>query len=121
VPEIDVLGQFVALYVNANDFADAFAHFPETPTPDEEARLICYANLCVLAELLEVQSARTRPEERATEMLLNRIREWLVPPTYVSLVEGEDQLERYRSILEQIKWRFQFNDHPSAFRILEGN
>jgi hypothetical protein len=115
VPEIDVLGRFVALYVNANDFADAFAHFPETPTPDQEGRLICYANLCVLAELLEVQSARTGPEERSTELLLHRLRELLVPPSYTTLVEGEDQLERYRSILEQIKWRFPTGDSDALF------
>src|SRR5207249_12042127 len=32
VTELSAGGHFVAFYVNANDFADAFAHFPEQPT-----------------------------------------------------------------------------------------
>jgi len=107
VAELSAGGHFVAFYVNANDFADAFAHFPEQPAADDEARLTCYANLCVLADLLAVQSARAgQANERATEMLLTHVQRWLVPDTYTTLVDGEDQLERYRTILEQIKWKF---------------
>jgi hypothetical protein len=58
VAELPIKNQFTALYVNANDFADAFARFPENPTAEEEGRLVCYANLCVLGDLLTVQSAR---------------------------------------------------------------
>lgn len=107
VTALPTRSQFVALYVNANDLADVFTHFPERPTSDDEARLICYANLCVLADLLSVQSARAgRMGERATDALLLLVQRWLVPETYVALVEGEDRLERYRTILEQIKWTF---------------
>ncbi len=107
VAELSAGGHFVAFYVNANDFADAFAHFPEQPAADDEARLTCYANLCVLADLLAVQSARAgQANERATDMLLKHVQRWLVPDTYTTLVDGEDQLERYRTILEQIKWKF---------------
>lgn len=107
VTELSAGGHFVAFYVNANDFADAFEHFPEEPTVDDEARLTCYANLCVLADLLAVQSARAgRQNESATDTLLKHVQRWLVPDEDATLVDGEDRLEQYRSILEQIKWRF---------------
>jgi len=107
VAELSAGGRFVAFYVNANDFADAFAHFPEQPAADDEARLTCYANLCVLADLLAVQFARAgRPDGRATDTLLKHVQHWLVPDTYATLVEGEDRLERYRTILEEVKWKF---------------
>jgi len=99
--------QFVALYVNANDFADAFAHFPEKPQPEDEERLTCYANLCVLADLLEVQSARAgRRREGITDAFLSMVQRLLVPENFSYLVDGEDRLERYRAVLEQIKWMF---------------
>ena len=99
--------QFVGLYVNANDFADVFSRFPEEPTKDDEARLICYANLCVLADLLAVQSARIgRLEEPPIREFLELVEGWLVAKGEVQLIEGEDRLERYRTILEQIKWTF---------------
>ena len=99
--------QFVALYVNANDFADVFTRFPKEPTSDDEARLVCYANLCVLADLLAVQSARMgHPGEPPTKEFLDLVKHWLVPETHVSLIEGEDRLEQYRTLLEQIKWTF---------------
>jgi hypothetical protein len=107
VVDLPIGGRFVAFYVNANDIADAFAHFPEQPAADEEARLTCYANLCVLADLLAVQSARIgKSAERAMDTLLMQVQRWLVPDAYTTLVDGEDRLERYRTILEQIKWKF---------------
>lgn len=116
VDELPVRGRFVALYVNANDFADAFAHFPEKPTSDDEGRLTCYANLCVLADLLAVQSARAgRLREKATDALLELVQRWLVPDAYATLVEGEDRLEKYRSVLEQIKWSFPGNSKTEVF------
>ena len=87
--------QFVALYVNANDFAETFAHFPEKPRPEDEARLTCFANLCVLSDLLEVQSARAgRLSEGITDAFLAMVQRWFVPETYHYLVDGEDRLER---------------------------
>lgn len=107
VAEMPVRDRFTALYVNANDFADAFARFPEHPTAEDEARLVCYANLCVLGDLLTVQSARAgRLSDGATDTLLELVRRWLVPDTSSVLVAGEDRLERYRAILEQHKWFF---------------
>jgi len=107
VPELNVGGRFAALYVNANDFADAFAHFPENPTPEDERRLTCYANLCILGDLLTVQSARAgRGLDTATSGLLSVVQRWLVPETFNALIVGEDRLERYRAVLEQVKWTF---------------
>lgn len=108
VQELSTQARFVALYVNANDFADAFSHFPEKPSSDDEARLICYANLCILADLLAVLSARSgrKIEQHAPEKLLGLVKIWLINTSNVTLIEGEDKLERYRTILEQIKWKF---------------
>jgi hypothetical protein len=115
VTESPIRERFVAFYVNANDFADPFARFPECPTADDEARLVCYANLCVLGDLLTVQSARTgRSGEGASDALLELVQRWLVPEEFSGLVIGEDRLERYRGILEQHKWRFP-GSKPDAF------
>lgn len=116
VTELSAGGHFVAFYVNANDFADAFAHFPEQPTAGDEARLTCYANLCVLADLLAVQSARTgRANERTNDMFLMYVQHSIVPEKNVTLVDGEDRLERYRTILEQIKWKFTSQESTNFF------
>jgi hypothetical protein len=107
VTDLATRGQFVALYVNANDFADAFAYFPDRPTPDDEARLTCFANLCVLSDFLAVLSARAgRLSERAADELLALVKPWLLSDAYANLVESEDRLERYRAVLEEIKWAF---------------
>jgi hypothetical protein len=116
VEELPIKGQFAALYVNANDIADAFAHFPENPTAQDEARLICYANLCVLSDLLTVQSARAgRLGEVASDPLLSLVQRWLVPETFNVLIVGEDRLERYRAILEQVKWTFPSSRSTNLF------
>ena len=59
VEDLPVANQFVGFYVNANDFADAFSHFPTNPNEEEQQRLFCYANLCVLSDVLAVQAARS--------------------------------------------------------------
>jgi hypothetical protein len=108
VVNLPVAQEFVAFYVNANDFADAFANFPDQPSEGDVARLTCYGNLCILADLLAVQSAHTAKSKGCcTEMLLEQVRKWLVPDNESTpLVSGEDKLERYRTTLEQVKWRF---------------
>ena len=116
VAELPVSGSFTALYVNANDFADAFARFPEKPTGEDEARLICYANLCVLGDLLTVQSARAgRLRDAASDGLLALVQHLLVPETYNMLIMGEDRLERYRGVLGQIKWSFPASKRDALF------
>lgn len=116
VPELPILGTFAALYVNANDFADAFARFPEQPTERDEGRLTCYANLCVLSDLLTVESARAgRLRVAPSDSLMQLVQQLLVPSTYKMLVMGEDRLERYREILEEIKWSFPDSRQSSYF------
>jgi hypothetical protein len=116
VPDLPIQSRFVALYVNANDFADAFARFPDAPSFGDEQRLICYANLCILADLLAVQSARAgRFQEAAPDALLSLVQRWLVPDTYTTLLVGEDRLERYRTVLEQIKWMFAGGGGKNSF------
>lgn len=108
--------RFAGLYVNANDIADAFSHFPERPSSADEERLTCYANLCVLGDLLTVQSARAgKLKDQAPDALLQLVQRWLVPDTFNVLVVGEDRLERYRAILEQIKWSFPRKSGSSLF------
>ena len=111
VEELQVRDKFAALYVNANDFADAFARFPERPDAKSESRLICYAHLCILADLLTVQSARAgRLGERPSDALLALVQRWLVPDTFNSLLIGEDRLEGPRNrrtsqvVFSGVKW-----------------
>lgn len=107
VAELSSDGHVAALYVNANDFADAFAQYPGKPSRRDEGRLICYANLCVLGDLLTVQSARVGTlGEPNNDELLALVHGWLVSNQETTLLVGEDRLERYRSVLEEIKWRF---------------
>jgi hypothetical protein len=116
VPMMPGREKFTALYVNANDFADAFAHFPEDPAASDEAHLTCYANLCVLSELLAVESGRAGSfDEEPSDSLLQVVHDWLVPETYDALIVGENRLERYRAVLEQIKWRFPVGNLAESF------
>lgn len=55
--------QIVAFYVNANDFADAFAHYPEQPNAATVSKLVCYTHLCILGDLLAVESSRRKLSE----------------------------------------------------------
>ena len=99
--------ELVAFFVNANDFADAFSRFPESPTAKQEQNLVCFANLCVLSDVLSVLSARAaRNAENTSEAFVDFVKSILVAPSSKELVQGEDRLERYRSVLEEIKWSF---------------
>jgi hypothetical protein len=116
VAGVGASSSFVALYVNANDFADAFAHFPEDPSPEDQQRLTCYANLCILGDLLVVQSSRAgRLGELAPGGLLAFVQRLLIPSTDTNLVVGEDSLERCRVMLEQVKWTFQPKGRSNHF------
>ncbi len=99
---------FVGLYVNANDISDAITYFPHKPDSRMSGRLVCYANLCIFADLLAVQAARfIRYQEPPSDELIRLLQEWFSDvPGKQRLVVGEDPLERYRSLLERIKWRF---------------
>lgn len=105
---------FAALYVNANDIADAFAHYPKVPTEEDERRLICYTHLCLLADLLAVESARQTKGNMPTSEILEFVGELLTSAREPLLV-GEDRLEHYRACLEQIKSRFSRNREGDRF------
>ena len=102
-----VAKELVAFFVNANDFADAFSRFPDLPTAKEEQNLVCFANLCVLSDVLSVLSARAARDPNDTpESFLDFVKQILAFPDSKELLQGEDRLERYRSALEEIKWSF---------------
>ena len=106
VEDLPVAKQFVGFYVNANDFADAFSHFPTDPNEEEQRRLFCYANLCVLSDVLAVQAARSgKHSEHISDDLLDIVAKLLVHDPAV-LAKGEDRLERYRTTIEDLKWEF---------------
>ena len=110
VEGLDALGQYVALYVNANDYTDAFAHFPDNASAGEQSLLCCYANLSILAELLAVESARAgKFKGHSPDRLLEYVTKLLSTNTEVSLLEGEDRLEHCRAMLERAKWLFPHN------------
>lgn len=107
VDELGTLENYAALYVNANDYADAFSHFPSQPSSQDESLLCCYANLSILAELLAIESARAgQLHGQTSDRLLDNVSHLIFPETQLPLVEGEDRLERFRAALERIKWRF---------------
>ena len=108
--------ELVAFFVNANDFADAFSRFPDSPTAKQEQDLICFANLCVLSDVLSVLSARAaRNAENTPEAFVDFVKSILISPSSKELVQGEDRLERYRAVLEEIKWSFLGTECNSAF------
>jgi hypothetical protein len=108
--------EFVAFYVNANDIADAFSTFPHASSQDHAGRLICYFNLCVLSDLLAVESARSAKRMSTPSMpLLAILKELFDPSDQRPLVQGESQLERFRSTLESVKWKFHQGSVSSFF------
>lgn len=108
---------FTGLYVNANDIADAFSSFPSLPSQEQARQLICYANLCVLSDFLAIQSARRGQfNEAVPEPLISIMRMLLAGDSEPQpLVVGEDPLDRYRSLLERIKWSFLRGVEPNVF------
>ena len=108
--------ELAAFFINANDFADAFSSFPESSNPKQEGDLICFANLCVLSDVLTVLSARAvRLSEEVPDTILDFVKSILISSDAKGLLQGEDRLERYRSVLEEIKWSFPEPDFSSAF------
>ena len=105
-PVENVNTDFVGFYVNSNDIAAAFSSFQKKFDQKVSERLICYANLSILSDLLTVQSARCGKNEEPTKELLDNVKNWLIGNDLRPLVTGENELEYYRSILEEIKWKF---------------
>lgn len=98
---------FVGFYINSNDVADAFSSFQRLSNIKTSERLICYANLSLLSDILTVQSARcAKLQEEPTNELLDNLKKWLLRDKSKTLVTGENALEHYRSVLDQIKDQF---------------
>ena len=108
---------FAGFYINSNDIADAFPNFPSKPSQRSKDKLICYANLCVLSDLLAVLTARkAKRDEDAPDALVQLIRGWLLKSSSAHpLISGENPLENLRSQLESIKWRFPQDERAASF------
>ncbi len=103
----DPRSDLVGFYVNANDMADAFPDFQD-PLPGIRDKLIRYANLCVLGDVLAVLAARkAKHNEEAPSAFIRIVQNWLSrTEETVPLVTDESALENLRSQLEDIKWAF---------------
>ena len=107
-PVGDASNNFVGIYVNANDISDGFSHFPDDPEATQIANLYCFTHLCILSDLLAVESALSRhPGNQPSAALVTLIRSWLGPPSKaVPIIADENYLERLRSQLEELKNTF---------------
>ncbi len=107
-PIDDNLTSFVGIYVNANDISDAFSVFPDTPDERAISDLICYTHLCILSDILAVEAAKARTGEiQSLPRLIQLLKEWLGQPRSAApLIAEENQLERHRALLEQLKHSF---------------
>jgi hypothetical protein len=105
---LNAVTPFAALYVNANDFADAFAAYPASPSAADTASLICYANICVLSDFMAVIAARqVKLEEVPSTQLLTSLEALLMPAEPPApVIALENVVDRLRYVLERIKWSF---------------
>ena len=108
---------FVGLYVNANDISDAFSRFPENPDQALVSRLYCFTHLCILSDLLAVESAHSRMRRsKTTSDLLDLLTRWFGRPHEALPIIGEEnQLERFRAVLEQVKNSFLVGPELTSF------
>jgi hypothetical protein len=107
-PVDDIAESFVGIYVNANDISDAFSVFPEGPDERAVADLVCYVHLCILSDFLAVEAAQARLRGLQPSLeLIRLLADWLGQPTHgAPIIARENQLERHRASLEQIKNSF---------------
>ena len=110
---------FVGIYVNANDISDCFSRFPDDPEASQIAKLHCFTHLCILSDLLAIESALSRrPDNQPSAALVTLIYSWLGRPNNaVPIIAEENYLERLRTQLEQLKTAFiadaEVNDFPA--------
>jgi len=98
---------FVAFYINANDFSDAFPNFPESPAKRDQTNLICYANLCILSDVLSVQSAYcVKNSSVINSVVIDFLNSLLSMNNKSPIAVGENEVEHYSSQLEIIKAQF---------------
>jgi hypothetical protein len=97
---------FVGFYVNANDFADAFAHYPEDPSPNDHVKLIAYANLCFIDDILAVLAIRAAKLGESTDTAFLTFISRLIAREEPPLLVGEDYIEETRGLVQEAKWTF---------------
>jgi len=114
VPGLEEKG-FVGFYVNANDLADAFPNFPSSPTPDEAGELICFANLCVVADFVSVVASRISPDNQTSVSRFCDLLCTLVGQgrAQANALEGENEVDYWRNLIEDYKWSFLKDAAPS--------
>ena len=91
---------FVGFYINANDISDAFSRFPDNPEQALVSNLYCFTHLCILADVLAVESAQLRVRgSRPSSDLLELLGRWLGhPENSAPIIADENQLERFRAL-----------------------
>lgn len=107
-PIDDSTTSFVGIYINANDISDAFSVFSDAPDESAVADLFCFTHLCILSDFLAVEAAQARIGRlQSSPALIQLLADWLGRPKNAApnLAE-ENQLERHRALLEQIKNSF---------------
>jgi len=99
---------FAGIYINANDISDAFSVFSDAPDAGALSDLFCYAHLCILADFLSVEAAHARLQGvQSSPTLIQLLTDWLGQPRHAApIIAEENQLERHRALLEQIKNSF---------------
>lgn len=107
-PIDDIKASFVGIYVNANDISDAISVFSQAPDEQAIADLYCYTHLCILSDFLGVEAAQARSGgSTSSPELIQLLTDWLGRPQYPApAIADENQLERHRALLEQIKNSF---------------
>ncbi len=107
-PIDDTPTSFVGIYVNANDISDAFSVFSDAPDESAIADLFCYTHLCILSDFLAVEAAQARlGGVQSSPELIQLLTDWLGRPMHTApVIAEENQLERHRAVLEQIKNSF---------------
>ncbi len=113
----DALAPFVGIYVNVNDISDAFARFPDSPNDDLISRLYCFTHLCILSDVLAVESAYARIKQfKTSSNLVDLLTAWFGRPSEsIPVIGDENQLERFRAVLEKIKNSFLVSLEITAF------
>ena len=116
-PIDDTTDPFVGIYVNANDISDAFSTFSDSPNDNAVTEIFCYTHLCILSDFLAVEAAQTRVGGlQSSPDLIQLLDDWLGKPTRSApAIAEENQLERHRARLEQIKNSFVSRTTIGAF------
>jgi energy-coupling factor transporter ATP-binding protein EcfA2 len=107
VEPADAHPDFIGLYLNANEIADAFGGGNKFRKGESSARrLIAYTNLCLVAELISVLEAAELYANRI-ENVAAYVEELLQDvATQRARFSGETKLSFVRALVEEAKWAF---------------